>query len=597
VDVPGHERFVKNMLAGVGGIDLVMLVVAADESVMPQTREHFDICRLLRIPAGLVALTKADLADADMRELAKMEVTELVAGSFLEGAPVVPVSARTGEGLDALLASLIDVSRRAMPREAQGATRLPIDRVFTMKGFGTVVTGTLVSGSVAADAELDMTPGGRRVKVRGVQVHGEKQPVAVAGQRTAINLAGVEVDEVARGQALVTPGAFVETRIADATIELLPGAKTLKHGARVRFHQGTAEILGRVALIGPVRAPVPGDSGGPSTGALAPGDRAFARLRLETPAVLARGDRYILRAYSPSVTIAGGLILDPRPPRTAIRTASALARCERLVFDPAATDRASAEQRAVAAMVDDAGQAGLLLAALTWRAGIEPRYVDARVRSLVAAGHVIRAGDVLVSTSIYTRLKDAVVQTLAVHHKREPLSGGPPREELREQLFARGQAAVFNRVLDDLASTTPPVIFVKDRVALSTHRVELTPEEEHARAGIERAYRDGGLKPLDAAAIAAQVGAPAPVVDRIVKLLLRQKTLVKVDALIFHDDALKQLKAEVAALKDSAGAGTRIDVATFKDRFGVSRKFAIPLLEYLDRERVTRRVGESRVVL
>jgi selenocysteine-specific elongation factor len=248
-------------------------------------------------------------------------------------------------------------------------------------------------------------------------------------------------------------------------------------------------------------------------------------------------------------------------------------------------------------MVDDAGQAGLLLAALTWRAGIEPRHVDARVRSLVEAGHVIRAGDVLVSTSIYTRLKDAVVQTLAVHHKREPLSGGPPREELREQLFARGQAAVFNRVLDDLASTTPPVIFVKDRVALSTHRVELTPEEEHARAGIERAYRDGGLKPLDAAAIAAQVGAPAPVVDRIVKLLLRQKTLVKVDALIFHDDALKQLKAEVAALKDSAGAGTRIDVATFKDRFGVSRKFAIPLLEYLDRERVTRRVGESRVVL
>jgi selenocysteine-specific elongation factor len=320
-------------------------------------------------------------------------------------------------------------------------------------------------------------------------------------------------------------------------------------------------------------------------------------LRLESPAVLARGDRYILRAYSPSVTIAGGLILDPRPPRTAIRTASALARCERLAFDPAASDRASAEQRAVAAMVDDAGQAGLPLAALTWRVGIEPRHVDARVRALVEAGHVIRAGDVLVSTSIYTRLKDTVVQTLAAHHKREPLSGGPPREELREQLFARGQAAVFNRVLDDLASTTPPVIFVKDRVALSTHRLELTPEEEHARAGIERAYRDGGLKPLDAAAIAAHVGAPAPIVDRIVKLLLRQKTLVKVDALIFHDDALKQLKAEVTALKASAGAGTRIDVATFKDRFGVSRKFAIPLLEYLDRERVTRRVGDSRVVL
>jgi selenocysteine-specific elongation factor len=598
VDVPGHERFVKNMLAGVGGIDLVMLVVAADESVMPQTREHFDICRLLHVPAGLVALTKADLADADMRELARMEVSELVAGSFLEGAPIVPVSARTGEGLDALLAALIGVSQRAAAREPQGVARLPIDRVFTMKGFGTVVTGTLVSGSIAADAELEMRPGGRRVKVRGVQVHGEKQSVAAAGQRTAINLAGVEVSDVARGQALVTPGAFVETRMADATIELLPGAKPLKHGSRVRFHQGTAEVLGRVALVGPVRAPAPGDSvGATAAGALAPGGRAFARLRLESPAVLARGDRYILRAYSPSVTIGGGLILDPRPPRTAIRTASALARCERLAFDPASSDRAGAEQRAVAAMVDDAGPAGLLLDALTWRAGIEPRHVDARARTLVAAGHVIQAGDVLVSTAIYARLKDAIIRTLTAHHKSQPLSGGPPREELREQLFGRGHAAIFDRVLNDLASTTPPVIFVKDRVALSTHRLELTPEEEHAREGIERAYRDGGLKPLDSAAIAAQVGAPAPVVDRMVKLLLRQKTLVKVDALVFHDEALKQLKAEVAALKDSAGAGTRIDVATFKDRFGVSRKFAIPLLEYLDRERVTRRVGESRVVL
>ncbi len=394
VDVPGHERFVKNMLAGVGGIDLVMLVVAADESVMPQTREHFDICRLLRVPAGLVALTKADLADADMRELARMEVRELVAGSFLEGAPIVPVSARTGEGLDALLAALIDVSQRAAAREAQGVARLPIDRVFTMKGFGTVVTGTLVSGSVAADAELEIRPGGRRVKVRGVQVHGEKQSVAVAGQRTAINLAGVEVSDVARGQALVTPGAFTETRMADATIELLPGAKPLKHGARVRFHQGTAEVLGRVALMGPVRAPARWRlRRAPRRRARSHREgRAFVRLRLESPAVLARGDRYILRAYSPSVTIAGGLILDPRPPRTAIRTASALARCERLAFDPASSDRAGAEQRAVAAMVDDAGPAGLLLDALTWRAGIEPRHVDARARALVAAGHVDSGG-------------------------------------------------------------------------------------------------------------------------------------------------------------------------------------------------------------
>src|SRR5471030_2880362 len=260
VDVPGHERFVKNMLAGVGGIDLVVLIVAADESVMPQTREHFDICRLLCVPAGLIALTKADLVDADTLELARMEVRELVAGSFLDGAPMVPVSAKTGEGLDALRAALADVSRRTHVRAVEDVMRLPIDRVFSMKGFGTVVTGTLVSGRVAVDAELAVAPGGRRVKVLGIQVHGEKQREARAGQRTAINLAGVEVEEVARGQALVTPGAFEETRLADAIVDVLPGAKPLKHGARVRFHQGTAEILGRVALIGPLSDRGAGDN-------------------------------------------------------------------------------------------------------------------------------------------------------------------------------------------------------------------------------------------------------------------------------------------------------------------------------------------------
>jgi len=602
VDVPGHERFVKNMLAGAGGIDLVMLIVAADESVMPQTREHFDICRLLHVPAGLIALTKVDLVDADTLELARMEVRELVAGSFLDEAPMMPVSARTGEGLDALRAALVDVSRHARVRASEGVTRLPIDRVFSMKGFGTVVTGTLVSGRIESDTELIIAPGGRRVKVRGVQVHGEKQRAAVAGQRAAINLAGVEVEEIARGQTLVTPGAFEETRLADASVDLLPGAKPLKHGARVRFHQGTAETLGRVALIGPL----PDDDRSPErlalqpggrTHALQPGGRAFVRLRLEAPAILARGDRYILRAYSPPVTIAGGLILDPRPPRTAIRTAAAVERCRRLEFDPAAGDGAAADERAVAAMLDDAGVAGLSIAAMTSRAGVDPRHVNARADALVAATQAVRAGDVLVSAAVYARLTRGILDALAAHHKSQPLSAGMPREELREHLFARGDAAVFDRALADLSAGSAPAVFGKDRVALSTHRVELTPEEERARLAIERAYRDGGLTPPDAAAIAAAAGTPAPVTDRMLKLLLRQKVLVRVDALLFHDAALKQLKAEVAALKAAAGDVAKLDVATFKERFGITRKFAIPLLEYLDRERITRRVGDSRVVL
>ena len=608
VDVPGHERFVKNMLAGVGGIDFVVLVVAADESVMPQTREHFDICRLLHVSAGLVALTKSDVADADMLELARLEVRELVAGSFLEGAPIVPVSARTGEGLDALRAALVGVARASGGRAVRGVTRLPIDRVFSMKGFGTVVTGTLVSGRIRVEEELAVAPGATRVKVRGVQVHGEKQREAIAGQRSAVNLAGVEVGDLARGQALVTPGAFVETRLADASVEVLPGAKPLKHGARVRFHQGTAEILGRVAVIGPLgdRSPAAFARGvsapedrlalQPSERlALQPSDRGFVRLRLEAPALLARGDRYILRAYSPPVTIAGGLILDPAPPRSAIRTAAALDRVRRLDFDPMAGDLASAQERAVAVMLEDAGAAGLPVTALTSRAGIDPSDAAARADALVHAKQALRAGDVLIAANVYARLEDAIVATLTEHHKRQPLSEGIPREELREQLFARGHVAVFDRALERLAAAT--VIAVRDRVALATHRLELTPEEERARAAIERAFREGGLKPPDAAGVAASAGVPAAVVDRMLKLLQRQKVLVKVDVLLFHDEALKQLKAEVGALKTAAGAAARIDVATFKERFGVTRKFAIPLLEYLDRERVTRRMGETRVVL
>ena len=583
VDVPGHERFVKNMLAGVGGIDLVVLVVAADESVMPQTREHFDICRLLRVPAGLVALTKADLVDAETLELVRLEVRELVAGSFLEGAPMVPLSSKTGQGLDQFRAALVEAAAKTPGRAAGGVTRLPIDRVFSMRGFGTVVTGTLVSGRVRPDEELAIEPGDRQVKVRGVQVHGARQVEAVAGQRSAVNLGGIEVDDIERGQNLVTPGAFEATRLADAVLEVLPGAKPLKHGARVRFHQGTAEILGRVAIVGPPQA-------------LAPGARAFVRLRFERPAVLARGDRYILRAYSPAVTIAGGHILDPKPPRTAIRTPAALERCRRIDFDPTAqADRVAAELRAAAVMIDDAGVAGLPISALVSRAAIDPGAIGARIDALGAGAHAVRTGDVLVAPAVLERLKTAIVAMLAEHHRGQPLSEGVPREETRERLVGRGHPAVFERALDELAAAG--TIAVRDRLALVGHRVSLSPEEERARAAIERVFREAGLKPPDPASLASEAGVAPAVIDRMVTLLQRQKVLVKVDTLLFHDEMLKELKRDVAALKASAGPHARIDVAMFKERFGVTRKFAIPLLEYLDRERVTRRVGDARVVL
>jgi selenocysteine-specific elongation factor len=596
VDVPGHERFVKNMLAGVGGIDLVVLVVAADESVMPQTREHFDICRLLTVPAGIVALTKSDLVDADTLELARMEVRELVAGSFLDGAPIVAVSSKTSDGLDEFRAALVSAAASVKGRAADAVTRLPIDRVFSMKGFGTVVTGTLVSGRVGVEQELTIAPSSGRaaVKVRGVQVHGRKQAEALAGNRTAVNLSGIDVADVSRGQSLVTPGAFEATRIADATTMVLKGAKPLRHGARVRFHQGTDEIIGRVTIVGPASG-LRGSAGqaGPALPTIAPGESAFVRLRLERPAILARGDRYILRAYSPPITIAGGVILDPRPPRSAIRTTEAIDRARALT---GANGHPIADVADAASIfIAEAGDHGLATPALVSRAGADPRRLDALIDQLSASGAAYRAGDVLVAPAIVNRVGQAVAAVLREHHQKQPLSEGIPREELRDRVFPRGRAVVFDRVLADLEREG--AIVAKDRVALATHRVALSPEEERAHGAIERAYREAGLTPPDGAALAASTGLSAGVIDRVMKLLQRQKVLIRVDTLVFHEAALKKLKSDVAALKSAAGAAAKIDVATFKERFGVTRKFAIPLLEYLDRERVTRRAGDARIVL
>ena len=596
VDVPGHERFVRNMLAGVGGIDAVVLVVAADESVMPQTREHFEICRLLRVPDGLVALTKADLVDGEMLELVRMETRELVAGSFLERAPIVPVSSRTGAGLDALRRELAALAARLAPRRPRGVTRLPIDRVFSVKGFGTVVTGTLVSGAVEVESELALLPSGRAVKVRGVQVHGTKEPIAVAGQRAAVNLGGVELEDVHRGQSLVTPGTLAPTRALDVRLELLPSARALNHGARVRFHQGTGEVLGRVALaavLGP-----PGEDGpaaAPGQGAeVPPGADAYARLRLEAPAVLSRGDRFIIRAYSPPVTIGGGIVLDPLPDRGPIRTEASRRRFGQLDPALAPTAREGAD-RALAALVAGRGPAGLPLAAAVARLGVAPADLPALVERHSKAGTAVRASEVLVAPAVLERLERDVLKLVGDYHRAQPLLEGMPREEVRERLFARAGQGVFEHVVAGLVAAGS--IAGRDRLALASHRVSLSPEEDEARRAIEGAYRAAGLKPPEAEAVAAEHAIAAATFDRVVKLLVRQRVLVRLETLLFHEEALARLRQEISALKGAAGEGARIDVAAFKERYGVTRKYAIPLLEYLDRERITKRVGETRVLI
>ncbi len=598
VDVPGHERFVKNMLAGASGVDGVLLVVAADESVMPQTREHFDICRLLGVSGGVIALTKADLVDAETVELVSMETAELVSGSFLADAPVVPVSAKTGAGLTDLRAALLEMARRAGRRPTDGSVRLPIDRAFSVKGFGTVVTGTLVSGRMTAGTALRVLPAGRDIKIRGLQVHGVSQSVAVAGQRVAANLSGVEVAEIARGDTAVTPGRFDATRRLDALLDLLPAARRLRHGARVRFHQGTSEVLGRVA-VGPLvgrsvasTEPADADEHEDAPGELQPGGRAFVRLRLESAAVLTRGDRFILRAYSPPLTIGGGFVIDPRPPRGGMRTAAGRRRLERLRVGLGAEE--AGEDEAVTLLVGERGIAGIPVTELLTRAGLRTDTADGLIDQLESAGTIRRIAGLVVDTAALSAVANRLVAMVTAYHAEQPLSEGAPREEVRERLFRQADAAVFDVVVNDLVQAE--CVVAGGRLALASHQVTLSSEETRISEAVQALLSDAGLSPPAVALIPDQIGCDPVPLDRVLGWMVREATVARVGALVFDALALDNLKQDIRQT-ETAEKPARIDVGTFKERYGVSRKFAIPLLEYLDRERVTRRMGQYRIVL
>jgi selenocysteine-specific elongation factor len=511
-----------------------------------------------------------------------MEARELVAGSRLASAPIVSVSAKTGAGLDDLRGELQRLAAAVPDRPATGLTRLPVDRVFSMRGFGTVLTGTLTSGALAVDEELVLLPSERRVKVRGVQVHGAVQATASAGRRVAVNLGGVDAADVSRGETLTRTGAFDVTRRFDAIIDLLPDARPLRHGARIRFHQGTLERLGRVALAGAV-VDAPDAPHAPHE--LPPGGRAFARVRLEGPAVLTRGDRFILRQYSPPITIGGGWVLDPVPSRTPIRSEAAARRFARLAGDASA---------AALVLIEERRASGLALDEMARRLGYTVTQVRTLADALAAAGKVSIVDDQVFDAAVVTSLEERLVAAVAGHHQAQPLSEGLPREEARERLFGLAPVALFDSVIRTLSADGK--LSGRDRLALPGRGVSLNEEETRVRDLLDRVFRDAGMAPPDLAAAAAAAGVSPVVADRISKLLLRQKTLVKLDTLLFHAEALARLKEDVRALK-VPGSPVKVDVARFKERYGISRKYAIPLLEWLDRERITRRTGDARIVL
>jgi len=569
VDVPGHERFVRHMLAGAHGIDAVALVIAADESVMPQTREHFHICRLLGVPRGLVVLTKCDLADADTRAIAEMEALELVAGSFLEGRPVVPVSARTGEGLDRLREALLALAREAPPRSSEGLLRLPVDRVFSMKGFGTVVTGTLVAGELAVGEEIEALPSGRRARVRGLQVHGETVERATAGTRTAVNLAG-DAAFLARGEVLARPGTLRPTRMIDAELHLLPGARPLADGARVRVHAASAEVLARVRLLG--------------AEALEPGRSALAQLRLETAGVVGRGDRLVLRSYSPSETIGGAVVVDPLPPR---RRSSDRAAVERL-------REATSLLAAAEAFVAEAGPAGIDAPLLAARLAVPLARLAAELPAAPALVELGQDPAVVLARASLHRLGGEALAALEAFHRDQPLKEGMPREELRTRVFREAPSVAFDRVLADLAAEGR-VRLLPDLVAAARHEVRLSAGEEEARLLLVTEAQAAGVTGVEVPALAARSGRDPRLLDRVARVLVAERVLGRVgDALLVHADHLAALKRQV---RERWPPGSKVEVPAFKELLGLSRKHAIPLLEYLDRERVTRRAGNDRVVL
>jgi selenocysteine-specific elongation factor len=580
IDVPGHERFVKNMLAGVGGIDLLLLVVAADESIMPQTREHFDISRLLGIRKGLVAITKSDLVSQDLLELVKIEVQEFVAGSFLENAPLVPVSARTGEGIEELKSELRRLSAEVVPKPVESPFRLPIDRAFVMKGFGAVVTGTLVSGKVRREAEVEVFPVKRRVRVRGIQVHNEQVEEALAGQRTALNLAGIEARELARGMTLATPDLFRPTNCLDGILTLLPSARPLKNRTRVHFHCWTLETVADVLVL--------------EGKEIKPGTRCYVQLRLAEPGLFLPGDRFILRQFSPVVTVGGGEILDNLPARHRLSDPDVIPFLRALAAG-------NPDQRAELF----ARQAGELpLPSLVERTGWQPSEALRVARTLEERNRVVMVGTppaLIIHSDFFRSVSRKVIEQLERFHAAHPLVIGIAKEELRARCapVAGGKttlpsAAVFNAVLQDLCARGK-VIMADETVRISGREIQLSAEELAAKNQIEQAFEKAGLAVPSAKDVLASARIDSGRAQKLLQLLLKEKTLVKVsEDLVFHRSAMSRLREILARQKSQ---GNRISVPIFKEITGLSRKYAIPLLEHFDREGVTRREGDVRVIL
>ena len=566
VDVPGHERFVKNMLAGVGGIDSVLLVIAADESIKPQTREHFAICKLLGIASGVVAITKSDLVERDILELVRMEVEELVAGSFLEGKPIVPVSSATGAGLDELRGAILESVSAVADRDTSTRVfRLPIDRVFTMKGFGSVITGTTYSGRVSVEDEVEVLPGGRRSRARAIQVHGESRDQASAGERTSMNLADIPLEELHRGHQVLHPDTLRPSQVITVHVELLEDAKPLKEQTRIRFHHLSAELLGTIRFVDV------------TAGELRAGDSAFAQIRLESPVVAAAGDRFVVRRYSPAFTIGGGVILDAH-----------LAKLSRGTRPEILETLASGTlPQRVELMAKLQGLRGVTIDELQARTGIR---VESLAKQLRVVPNVAKTGSTFLHEDALADFRRKSMAFMERYFKDNRMAVSVPKGEFVQKVIPAG--APVNFLLNDLAKENIATV-QGDALDIPGRSKTLGGAEGELARAIEARYADAGLQTPATSELIKSIHQRPKVIEGVIAYLVKQGTLIRLaEGVYLHRDVVASAREKLASRR-----GETIDVAQFKDLFGISRKVAIPLLELFDREGATKRIGDSRQVL
>jgi selenocysteine-specific elongation factor len=573
VDVPGHEKFVKNMVAGATGIDIVVMVIAADEGVMPQTREHLEICTLLGVQFGMVALTKIDMVDEEWLELALDDVREFIQGTFLEKAPIVPVSSANGQGMPEFVKTLDELSQQIPDRPPSSLFRLPIDRVFTMKGFGTVITGTLISGKVKVGDTIMIYPSGITSKVRGIQVHNSSVAGAEAGMRTAINFQGLEKTSIQRGEVLAGPHTLKSNYMVDISLHFLSSnPKPIRNRTLVRFHTGTSEVLGNLILL--------------DREELSPGENTVAQLRLNYPVALVKGDRFVLRSYSPIRTIGGGDIINPIPQKHK--------RFKSTINEGLQNLNSQSTEEIISFHVNESGYQGISFSDLRLVTNVPEKQLESILQSLLSQKAIIQADKenrIYIHKHNFKKLKVDTLNYLDNYHKTHPLKSGMPKEELKTKFPSILASKLFNLTVNQMIKDSD-IAQEENTVRLATHTVSLAEDQADVRNKILDTYSQAGLQPPYFKELSKSLKVESKRAKDVLMHLVEEGLIVKAkEELYFHTAAIEALKKRLVDFLDSHG---EITTPQFKEMTGASRKYVIPLAEYFDAKNVTLRVGDVR---